>query len=140
MSPLRLTHTTALILQALASGSRHGFQIMEVTGLPSGTVYPVLRRLEREGAVASEWEDEEVAKEAGCSYDWRDTGDPATTMAGRSLDKVNRTNAVLVFDSLPDWHAPKKINIARLDGSSHTVDAAECFKDLLLPVRAVDEA
>ena len=84
--------------------------------------------------------DNEVAPVAGCSYDWRDTGDPATTMAGRSLDKVNRTNAVLVFDSLPDWHAPKKINIARLDGSSHTVDAAECFKDLLLPVRAVDEA
>ena len=65
MSPLRLTHTTALILQALASGSRHGFQIMEVTGLPSGTVYPVLRRLEREAAVASEWEDGDVAREAG---------------------------------------------------------------------------
>ncbi len=65
MSPVRLTHTTALILQALASGSRHGFQIMEVTGLPSGTVYPVLRRLERASAVASEWEDESVAREAG---------------------------------------------------------------------------
>jgi PadR family transcriptional regulator PadR len=65
MSPLRLTHATALILQALASGSRHGFQIMEVTGLPSGTVYPVLRRLEREAVVESEWEDEEAAHEAG---------------------------------------------------------------------------
>lgn len=65
MSPVRLTHTTALILQALASGSRHGFQIMEVTGLASGTVYPVLRRLEREEAVESEWEDEATAHEAG---------------------------------------------------------------------------
>jgi DNA-binding PadR family transcriptional regulator len=65
MSPLRLTHATALILQALASGSRHGFQIMEVTGLPSGTVYPVLRRLERESAVESEWEDEDEAHAAG---------------------------------------------------------------------------
>jgi DNA-binding PadR family transcriptional regulator len=51
MSPVRLTHATALILQALASGSRH--------------VYPVLRRLEREKAVASEWEDEDAAHEAG---------------------------------------------------------------------------
>lgn len=65
MSPIRLTHATALILQALASGSRHGFQIMEVTGLPSGTVYPVLRRLEREAAVESEWEAEEQARDAG---------------------------------------------------------------------------
>ena len=65
MSPLRITHATALILQALASGLRHGFQIMEVTGLASGTVYPVLRRLEREKAVESEWEDREEASAAG---------------------------------------------------------------------------
>jgi PadR family transcriptional regulator PadR len=65
MSPIRITHATALILQAIASGKRHGFQIMEVTGLPSGTVYPVLRRLEREGAVGSEWEDAEAARDAG---------------------------------------------------------------------------
>lgn len=65
MSPVRLTHATALILQALATGRRHGFQIMEVTGLASGTVYPVLRRLEREKAVESEWEDEDTASRAG---------------------------------------------------------------------------
>ncbi len=65
MSPIRLTQATALILQALATGRRHGFQIMEVSGLPSGTVYPVLRRLERELAVESEWEDAETASSAG---------------------------------------------------------------------------
>ena len=65
VSPIRLTHTTALILQALASGSRHGFQIMDVTGLASGTVYPVLRRLEKEAAVDSEWEDASEASDAG---------------------------------------------------------------------------
>lgn len=65
MSPLRFTHATALILQALASGRRHGFQIMDVTELPSGTVYPVLRRLEREEAVESHWEDAEDARAAG---------------------------------------------------------------------------
>ena len=65
MTPVRLTHQTALILQALASGSRHGFQIMEASGLPSGTVYPVLRRLEHEAVLESEWEDQEDAQEAG---------------------------------------------------------------------------
>ncbi len=65
MSPIRLTHSTALILQALATGRRHGFQIMEGSGLASGTVYPVLRRLEREKAVESEWEDQEAASAAG---------------------------------------------------------------------------
>ncbi len=65
MSPIRLTQATALILRAIATGHRHGFQIMDVSGLPSGTVYPVLRRLERELAVESDWEDEGEAREAG---------------------------------------------------------------------------
>lgn len=65
MSTIRLTHATALVLQALATGRRHGFQIMEGSGLASGTVYPVLRRLERERAVESEWEDSEAASDAG---------------------------------------------------------------------------
>jgi len=34
---------------------------MEVTGLPSGTVYPALRRLERDELVESKWEPEEEA-------------------------------------------------------------------------------
>lgn len=65
MSPIRLTQATALILRAIATGRRHGFEIMEVSGLPSGTVYPVLRRLERELAVESRWEDETLARAAG---------------------------------------------------------------------------
>ena len=35
---------------------------MDVTGLPSGTVYPALRRLETGGLVASKWEDEDSAR------------------------------------------------------------------------------
>lgn len=58
MTPIRMTQATALILRALATGHRHGFEIMEVTGLASGTVYPVLRRLEQEEAVESVWEPE----------------------------------------------------------------------------------
>ena len=35
---------------------------MDATGLPSGTVYPMLRRLEKEGLVRAAWEDPEVAR------------------------------------------------------------------------------
>lgn len=59
----RLSHTAALILKALSLGYRFGFEIMEVTGLPSGTVYPALRRLERDALVQSDWEDEDEATE-----------------------------------------------------------------------------
>jgi DNA-binding PadR family transcriptional regulator len=34
---------------------------MEVTGLPSGTVYPALRRLEREELIQSQWERQPIA-------------------------------------------------------------------------------
>ena len=59
---ITMTYPTALILQALANGYRHGFDIMDITGLPSGTVYPALRRLERAGVVRSSWEDAEIAQ------------------------------------------------------------------------------
>ncbi len=61
MSNPRLSHSAALILKALSLGYRFGFDIMEVTGLPSGTVYPALRRLERDELVESRWEPEEEA-------------------------------------------------------------------------------
>ena len=53
---MRLTYPTALVLQALLHGHHHGFDIMDATGLPSGTVYPILRRLDAEGFVKSRWE------------------------------------------------------------------------------------
>jgi DNA-binding PadR family transcriptional regulator len=52
----RLTHPTALVLQAISRGLRHGFDIIDATGLPSGTVYPILRRLEQAGMLTSAWE------------------------------------------------------------------------------------
>ena len=41
----RLTLPTAIVLYCVANGYTHGFDIIEVSGLQSGTVYPVLRRL-----------------------------------------------------------------------------------------------
>ena len=59
---MRLTYPTALVLQALLHGHHHGFDIMDATALPSGTVYPILRRLDSEGLVKSRWEKEGVAR------------------------------------------------------------------------------
>jgi PadR family transcriptional regulator PadR len=62
---MKLTYPTALVLEALAGGYHHGFDVMDATGLPSGTVYPVLRRLEHEGLVRSRWEKAEKAQREG---------------------------------------------------------------------------
>lgn len=59
---MNISYTTAIILQALAIGYQYGFDIIDVTGLPSGTVYPALRRFEDTGLVTSSWESEAVAE------------------------------------------------------------------------------
>lgn len=64
-SPVRLTHSTTLVLVALARGVRHGFDLLDETGLESGTVYPILRRLERAGLVRSRWEAVQRARGEG---------------------------------------------------------------------------
>src|SRR5437879_9743366 len=57
----RLSHTSALILHAIGAGDGYGFSVMEMTGLPSGTVYPAMRRLERDELIRSHWEQQSIA-------------------------------------------------------------------------------
>ena len=56
-----LTLATATILNAVANGYSFGFDIVDVTGMPGGTVYPALRRLEEAGHLTSKWESERNA-------------------------------------------------------------------------------
>jgi DNA-binding PadR family transcriptional regulator len=51
-----LSFSATVILQAVGHGYGYGFDIMDATGLPSGTVYPALRRMEDAGLVVSQWE------------------------------------------------------------------------------------
>jgi PadR family transcriptional regulator len=51
-----LSYNATLVLQAISQGHRYGFEIMRVASLPSGTVYPLLRRLEASDLVTSRWE------------------------------------------------------------------------------------
>ena len=49
------------VLHAVATGSRFGFDVMDATGLTSGTVYPTLDRLEQAGLLTSTWESPAIA-------------------------------------------------------------------------------
>ncbi len=57
-----LTFTSAVILQTVANGYLYGFDIIDITGLPGGTVYPALRRLEETGYLRSKWEKHAIAQ------------------------------------------------------------------------------
>lgn len=61
----RLSITAVSVLHAIADGYQYGFDVIDQTGLPSGTVYPALSRLERDGLVKSAWENERDAHADG---------------------------------------------------------------------------
>ena len=56
-------HLDGLVLAVLEGGPRHGYAIIEsllarsggALDLPTGTVYPALRRLERAGLISGAW-------------------------------------------------------------------------------------
>ena len=51
-----LSSNATLVLQAVVGGHAYGFDVMDATGLASGIVYPLLRRLEARGLLRSDWE------------------------------------------------------------------------------------
>ena len=62
----RMTLSTQLVLQeALAEPTQamYGLQICTEAGLPSGTIHPILARLEGLGWLESSWEDVDARKE-----------------------------------------------------------------------------
>ena len=59
-SKIRMTIPTQLVLHALLAdptAELYGVEIGAAAGLPSGTVHPILARLEGLGWLASRWED-----------------------------------------------------------------------------------
>lgn len=63
--PPALSMGAAAVLHAVAGGSRFGFDVIDATGLTSGTVYPTLDKLEELGLLRSHWEDGDVARRQG---------------------------------------------------------------------------
>ena len=94
-------YATLAVLKALACGYRHGFDIIDVTGLAGGTVYPVLGKLEDAGCVRSAWEDVRVAQAEKRPprryYELRDAG-------VRQLDQL--LQQFRVIEALPKARRP----------------------------------
>ena len=51
------SHDSAVV----SAGYHYGFSLMEVTGLPSGTVYPAMRRWSATSLIRSQWEKQSIA-------------------------------------------------------------------------------
>lgn len=60
VADVRMTTAVATVLSAFLADpaeDRYGLDLMRVTGHPSGTLYPILLRLQRAGWVDAHWED-----------------------------------------------------------------------------------
>jgi PadR family transcriptional regulator len=56
--PLRLSRETVLVLEKFAERAAHwryGYELSRETGLKSGTLYPILMRLEKHGLLEARW-------------------------------------------------------------------------------------
>jgi PadR family transcriptional regulator PadR len=94
-----LSVATLTVLHTVAQGTAHGFDIIDTTGLPGGTVYPALSRLERDGLVSSTWEPVEKARADG--------------RPPRRYYTVTRPGVALLNDALERLHALKPIRMPR---------------------------
>ncbi|HYN97467.1 MAG TPA: helix-turn-helix transcriptional regulator [Pilimelia sp.] len=60
VEPVRITAGVAQVLAVLLAdptAERYGLELMRATGQPSGTLYPILLRLQGAGWLVAEWED-----------------------------------------------------------------------------------
>ena len=58
--PIRATTAVTRVLAAFLedpAADRYGLDLMRDSGYPSGTVYPILMRLEKAGWIVANWED-----------------------------------------------------------------------------------
>lgn len=62
MSSRPLGWATTAVLKALRDGHTFGADIMDAADLSGGSVYKILRRIERRGLVEGRWEDAAVAE------------------------------------------------------------------------------
>lgn len=101
--PPDLGYNATLVLSALARGARYGLEVVERTGLSSGTVYPNLRGLEADGLLRSAWEEREEAHDQGRParryYRLTPAGEEALE---RAVEKLRLQHAALGLIPDPD--------------------------------------
>jgi len=74
--------------------------------------------------------DNELFAALSSSYDWRDTGNPLTTLAGTLATQVAHTDAALAFDALPGWHQHGQVQVIHVDNAVDMMSQGAFFKDL----------
>ena len=97
--PRRPGFATLAILKAVANGYRHGFDIIDITGLRGGTVYPALGKLEAEGYLQSNWEDPRVAQEEG--------------RPPRRYYELRKAGHTLLADTMEEFRALDRLPVSR---------------------------
>ena len=108
----RMTIPTQLVLRALLrpGSERYGLEIGEAAGLPSGTIHPILARLERLGWVESRWED----------VDPVEAGRPARRYYRLTTDGIE-----LARDGLARAYRPRTGSVRPLPGTAdHEADTS----------------
>src|SRR3712207_1047772 len=100
----RMTLQTVLVLRALLEHPTHelyGLELCALAGLASGTIHPILARLERSGWLDSRWEDIDPRR------------------AGRPRRRYYRLN--------PDGAQQARLALARADARRPTARAGKVF-------------
>ena len=83
--------------------------------------------------------DSEIYPMVGSSYDWRDTGRPESTLAGKLITDTDRADCVLAFEALPGWHSAGRMNAVLLNGSAQAMEQELCMGDIQQRVRPLAE-
>ncbi|SRR6266702_2815753 len=101
----RMTLQVQLVLGALLAdlgAELYGLQLCEATGLASGTIYPIMARLEQLGWVESSWEDprRHVAEGRPRRRYYRLTGEGAGR-AREALARVRRPGSLPRYGLVP---------------------------------------
>lgn len=93
-----MTLATQLVLQVLLgdpAAERYGLEIGEEAGLPSGTVHPILARLEGLGWVESRWEDVDPRVEGRPQRRYYALSATGVDSARRAVERAHRGRPAL---------------------------------------------
>lgn len=103
-----MTAALAGVLQAFLddpAAERYGLDIMQATGCPSGTVYPILMRLQRAGWLESHWEEIDPSLAGRPARRWYRLAPDAATTARTELTAYRRRHATAgsAVKARPTW-------------------------------------
>ena len=95
----RMTLPTQLVLRQLLDDpdrEMYGLEICTSAGLPSGTIHPILARLERIGWITSRWEDIDPSKEGRPRRRYYQLDPNAASQIQAALHRAEKSSSALM--------------------------------------------